>query len=124
MSPASTGLVLFGHGARDPRWREPFDRLLDVVAARHHGPVALAFLEHMEPDLAAACRAVVARGATRVVVVPLLLGTGGHARRDLPLLVEAAARACGVPVASVAPAGENAGVLDALAVYCLGAAGA
>lgn len=29
----SHGIVLFGHGARDPRWAEPFERL----AARLRG---------------------------------------------------------------------------------------
>ena len=50
----STGLILFAHGARDARWREPFDRLQALVAQRHPGPVALAFLELMSPDLAQA----------------------------------------------------------------------
>lgn len=122
MSASSPGLILFGHGARDPRWREPFERLLAAVATRHPAPVSLAFLEHMQPDLQAACLDVVARGARSIVVVPLFLGTGGHIRRDLPLLLQSAARGCGVLVRGVGPAGEDSAVLDALAVYCLGAA--
>ncbi len=48
---SSHGIVLFGHGARDPRWAEPFERL----AARLRGApspaahVTLAFLELMTP---------------------------------------------------------------------------
>ncbi len=115
----STGLVLFGHGARDPRWREPFDRLKRLVSARHPGPVSLAFLELMEPDLLAAVKGLAERGATRIVVVPMFLGTGGHIQRDLPLLINAAAAAVNVPVSTVMPAGEDTAVLDALAEYCL-----
>ena len=115
----SIGLVLFGHGARDVRWREPFDQLLRMVAARHQGPVSLAFLEMMEPDLTGAVRALVSKGATRVVVVPLFLGTGGHIRRDLPLLIDAAATNAGIPVQAVMPAGDDTEVLQALAEYCL-----
>lgn len=122
-STSNAALVLFGHGARDPRWREPFDRLAVQVASNHPGPVSLAFLELMQPDLEHACRDVVARGAQAIVVVPLFLGTGGHIRRDLPLLLEKAARGCGVAVTAAAPAGEDAAVLEALAAYCLRAAG-
>jgi len=115
----SIGLVLFGHGARDPRWREPFDSLVRAVSKRHSGPVSLAFLELMEPSLSAAVGQLVERGASRVVVVPLFLGTGGHIRRDLPALIEEAARAAKIPVSAVTPAGEDQMILDALAEYCL-----
>jgi sirohydrochlorin cobaltochelatase len=117
----TTGLVLFAHGARDPRWREPFDRLLGLVAGRHRGPTACAFLELMSPDLPTACRQLAADGADRIVVVPLFLGTGGHLRKDLPALLEAAARSAGVPVSGVPAAGEQPAVLAALADYCLSA---
>jgi sirohydrochlorin cobaltochelatase len=115
----TTGLVLFAHGARDPRWREPFDRLLSLVSERHPGPVMCAFLEFMAPDLPAACRRLAAAGAARIVVVPLFLGTGGHLRQDLPALLAAAGQAAGVPVAGVPAAGEHPLVLAALAEYCL-----
>jgi sirohydrochlorin cobaltochelatase len=114
----STGLVLFAHGARDARWREPFNRLHAKVAARHPGPVELAFLELMPPDLGQACQAVVRAGAQRIVVVPLFLGTGGHLRNDLPGLLAAAQARTGVPVVASGAAGEDDYVLTALAEYC------
>jgi sirohydrochlorin cobaltochelatase len=117
----TTGLVLFAHGGRDPRWREPFDRLLALVAQRHPGPVSCAFLEFTTPDLPSACEQLVSAGATQVVVVPLLLGTGGHLRQDLPALLAAAQERAGVPVAGVPAAGESPLVLQALAEYCLAA---
>lgn len=115
----TTGLVLFGHGARDARWRQPFDQLLNLVSPRHTGPVSLAFLEHMQPDLTAACTALARAGATRIAVVPLFLGTGGHLREDVPALVSAAQQQAGVPVSVATAAGEDATVLRALAEYCL-----
>src|SRR5262245_27323132 len=99
----TTGLVLFAHGARAARWREPFDRLLEQVEQTHAGPVSLAFLEHMQPDLPSACAALARGGATRIVVVPLFLGTGGHLRDDMPALISTAEQQAGVPVSS-APA--------------------
>jgi sirohydrochlorin cobaltochelatase len=118
----TTGLLLFGHGARDARWREPFDRLRAMVAARYAGPVELAFLELMSPELGAACETLAKAGANRVLVVPLFLGTGGHLRKDLPSLLAGAQARAGVPVASVAAAGEDEAVLTAIADYCLRAA--
>ena len=32
-----TGLILFAHGARDPRWAEPFERLKRKVEAARPG---------------------------------------------------------------------------------------
>ena len=65
----------------------------------------------MAPDLAEAARRLAAAGASRIDVVPLFLGTGGHLRNDLPPLVEAvrggAARRCEI---RLHPAiGENDG---------------
>ena len=115
----TTGLILFGHGARDPRWREPFDRLAALVAESHPGPVSLAFLEMMSPDLQAACRSLVECGAQRVVVVPLFLAAGGHLRKDLPVMLESAREAVGVPVTAAEAIGEDSQVRAALADYCL-----
>ena len=41
----------------------------------------------MAPDLAEPAPRSSAPGATRIDVVPLFLGTGGHVREDLPPLV-------------------------------------
>ena len=62
-------IVLFGHGAREARWREPFDRLASLwKAQRPQVPVELAFLELMHPNLEEAIIAQVSAGATEVVV--------------------------------------------------------
>jgi sirohydrochlorin cobaltochelatase len=85
-----TGWLLFAHGARDPEWARPFE----AVAARLQGErpgdaVRLAYLEFMAPDLGSAADALAAEGCTRIEVVPLFLGTGGHVRRDVPPLLDA-----------------------------------
>jgi len=116
---ATTGLIIFGHGARDMRWREPFDRLLEIVEARVPGPVSLAFLDAMSPDLATACEDLAQRGAQEIVVVPVFFGTGGHLREDLPKLIAAARDRCAVPVSAVGAIGEDHRVLLVLADYCV-----
>jgi sirohydrochlorin cobaltochelatase len=62
-----TGLILFVHGARDPRWAVPFERLRNLVAARSPDiPVTIAFLEHARPDLTQAAIDIAASGARRM----------------------------------------------------------
>ena len=119
-------IVLFAHGARDPRWAEPFE----AVAARMRAaapavPVALAYLELMAPSLDVAVARLVGAGATKVDIVPLFLGTGGHLRDDLPPLVERLrASHPAVELALHAAIGEHAGVSEAMARAALAAAGA
>ncbi|WP_176156984.1 sirohydrochlorin chelatase [Burkholderia multivorans] len=117
----SHGIVLFGHGARDPRWAEPFERLAARLRATGSAAqVSLAFLELMTPSLDAAVAAQVAAGCTRVTVVPVFFGQGGHVRRDLPQLIDACRAAHpGVEIRCATAVGEDDGVLDAIARYCI-----
>jgi len=112
-----TGLILFAHGARDPRWAEPFERLKrKVQTARPGVPVALAYLEIMEPDLAGAADQLIAAGCRSLRIVPIFLGQGGHVREDLPAIVAAlVARHPAIAIALVTPVGEHDAVLDRIA---------
>jgi sirohydrochlorin cobaltochelatase len=83
------GLILFAHGARDPRWSQPFEAVAQRVRAARPGcAVQLAYLEFMAPTLLDAAATLVRSGCTQVQVLPLFLGTGGHVRKDLPLLMD------------------------------------
>ena len=83
-------LIFFGHGARDARWREPFDRLSALWREQQpQVPSAVAFLEMMEPNLAEAVAQLVGQGATVIQVIPVFFGQGGHLRNDFPKLLEA-----------------------------------
>jgi len=116
------GLILFAHGARDPRWAEPLTRLRDRVAGQAPGPVSVAFLDIMQPDLPTAADSLVAAGCRGLCIVPIFLGQGGHVRRDLAALLEAvSARHPGVGIHVVPAVGEDDTVIDALAAYSLAA---
>ncbi|KXU89318.1 cobalamin biosynthesis protein CbiX [Paraburkholderia monticola] len=122
---AMHGLILFGHGARDARWREPFERLAGKLRAARTAPgeaqaVALAFLELMEPDLPTAVAQLVTQGCDAITVVPVFFGQGGHVRQDLPAIVDRCRAAHpGVEIRCAVAVGEDDSVLDALAQYCL-----
>jgi sirohydrochlorin cobaltochelatase len=112
-----TGLILFAHGARDPAWAAPFDAVAARVRrAQPDAEVRLAFLELMAPSLPEAGAALVAAGCTRVSVLPLFLGAGGHVRKDLPKLVDALRAAHPTVLFALHGAvGEDDGVIAAMA---------
>lgn len=119
------GLLLFAHGARDPNWSRPFEAVLDSV--RRHAPdltVALSYLEFMSPNLIDAGQALAEAGCTQVDVVPLFLGTGGHVRRDLPLLIDTLRSAHPQATWTVRPSiGETPAVIEAMAAASLAGLG-
>ena len=115
------GLILFAHGARDPRWALPFEAVARRVReADPHLAVQLAFLEFMAPGLIDAGHALAQAGCTRVDVVPLFLGAGGHVRKDLPLLLgELAVLHQNITWQLRAAIGEAQSVIDAMAQAAL-----
>jgi sirohydrochlorin cobaltochelatase len=115
------GLLLFAHGARDPAWARPFERIAEHLrAAAPELNVGLAFLELMQPRLGEAADVLVAQGCTQITVVPLFLGAGGHVRRDLPLLLdELRLRHPHLSLRATAAIGEIDSVTQALATATL-----
>ena len=114
-------IILFGHGSRDPLWRLPMETVAARLRAMQPGvPVRCAYLELDQPDLAAAAGDLVAAGAGRITVVPMFLGTGRHAREDLPALVQTLEAAHpAVTFLLQKPVGEDGRVVDLLAKIAL-----
>ena len=118
---ARRGVLLFAHGSRDARWREP----VEAVAARIRSQdpqvlVACSYLEMVAPDLPTAAARLVADGVTTLRIVPLFLGIGKHAREDLPLLIDALRAAHpSVEVGVASAVGEDPRVIDLLAHIAL-----
>lgn len=109
-------IILFGHGARDSRWREPFDRLVSLWRSQHPDVLAeLAFLEMMEPSLVEAVAALVDKGAMQITIIPVFFGQGGHLRNDFPLLLSECQKKFSTVSLSTTPAvGEDPSVLQAI----------
>jgi sirohydrochlorin cobaltochelatase len=114
-------LILFAHGARDPRWMEPFQRLRQITQSRMPDlTVELAFLELMTPRLPDLVDSMLDEGCTDITVVPVFFGQGGHVLRDLPAMIAQLRSAHPALKLTVAPAvGEDAEVLNAIAAYCI-----
>jgi len=116
------GLLLFCHGARDAAWAKPFEAVAARLRqARPGTPLVLSFLEFMTPSFSEAAEQLVALGCTRVHVMPLFLGTGGHVRRDIPPLMDSLRERHGARVEWLLhpPLGEHEAVLQAMCDACL-----
>ena len=113
----SRAIILFGHGSRDPLWRLP----METVAARLRTAapdtaVRCAYLELQAPSLPDAAAELAGTGADHVTVLPMFLGTGRHAREDLPLLMDQLRAAHpGVVFELRKTVGEDNRVLDLIA---------
>ena len=92
------GVLLIGHGTRNQGGMAQFHNLCRCVASRLHPvPVEQAFLELQQPDIGQAINRLIERGARRLTVMPLLLFAAGHAKRDIPAAIQAAAERSSVP---------------------------
>jgi sirohydrochlorin cobaltochelatase len=75
MANGTVAVVLLAHGARDPRWGEPFLRVAEQVKAEAPDlDVQLAYLEHLPPSLEEAVHGLARRGARSIRIVPLFFG--------------------------------------------------
>jgi sirohydrochlorin cobaltochelatase len=118
----TTGIILFAHGARDPNWARPLERLKRMLGERMpEAMIESAFLEHMTPTLEDAASGLIERGASELSVVPVFIANGGHLREDLPRRVEALnAQHPGVPVRIAPPIGEVDTILSAISGWIEG----
>jgi sirohydrochlorin ferrochelatase len=79
-----TAVLLIAHGSRHQPANDDLRAMAERFAAQGEQPIVEAcFLELAEPDIATGGSRCVARGATRVLMVPYFLSAGVHLLRDL-----------------------------------------
>ena len=80
------GILVLGHGTRDPTSEN--SRVVAMNAERvsraGYGRVAYAFNEFNGPSIADAMAELVGKGAERIVVVPLFIADGVHLGEEIP----------------------------------------
>ncbi|GAB1392236.1 CbiX/SirB N-terminal domain-containing protein [Rhodocyclaceae bacterium] len=115
------GIILFGHGARNPEYIQPFKRIQALVASKQPDvPVEIGFLELTQPPLEASIESLVKLGVTEVKVVPIFFAPGRHVLKDLPeLLGNAMDRFPGIDFEVAACVGEVASVIEAMASHAI-----
>ncbi len=83
-SSEQTAVLLIAHGSRhQPANDDLHDMAARISAQGEHSIVEACFLELAEPDIGTGGHRCVARGATRVLMVPYFLSAGVHLLRDL-----------------------------------------
>ncbi|MFH1871491.1 MAG: CbiX/SirB N-terminal domain-containing protein [Pseudomonadota bacterium] len=114
-------ILLYGHGARNPEWAEPFHRIRAAIKSRDSKAlVEPGFLELMRPSFDEGVDCLVDQGATQIVVVPIFMAAGSHVKKDLPqLAANAMDRHPGLVIELAKPVGEAETVLAAMADYAL-----
>ena len=117
-----TCVLIVGHGSRDAGANAEFEAVAAAYrAARPELRVEIGYIELARPLVGEALESIAAQEMRRIVVVPLFLFAAGHAKNDLPLVIDetrrrfpaveiAAAPALGVHPALVDLAYERAAI--------------
>lgn len=79
------GILICGHGSRDPEGVEGFKALVALLQKRYpQRMVDYGFLEFSHPVYAAAVERMYLAGVREITAVPAILFAGGHAKNDIP----------------------------------------
>lgn len=79
------GILLCGHGSRDPRGTAAFRDLVAAMQRRHPDKIVdYGFLEFAHPVYAAAVERMYQQGVRQIIALPVILFAGGHAKNDIP----------------------------------------
>jgi len=79
------GVMLCGHGSRDPDALTEFQALATGLRARLPGTeIATGYLEFARPTIRDGLEELMARGGRRILAVPAMLFAASHVKNDLP----------------------------------------
>ncbi len=90
VSPIKIGLVIIGHGSRDPDALAEFLSLIQMIDAAGQAIIESGYLEFGSPTIQEAIDCAVTRGATALVVLPAMLTSGRHLTVHIPAHIETA----------------------------------
>ena len=86
--PSNIGIVLCGHGSRDPQAVEEFVDVVNKIKSRIPSiPVAFGFLEFNRPIISEALDQLKNMGVEKVIALPAMLFAAGHTKNDIPALL-------------------------------------
>jgi len=86
--PSNIGIVLCGHGSRDPQAVREFINVVDKIKSRIPNiPVVFGFLEFNRPIISEALDQLRNIGVERVIALPAMLFAAGHTKNDIPAVL-------------------------------------
>ncbi len=98
-STEKLGVMLCGHGSRDIEAVTQFAKLSEALKQRlPQYPVEYGYLEFAKPIIRTGLDALKEQGVTRVLAVPGMLFAAGHAKNDIPSVLNTYAAANGLQI--------------------------
>jgi len=97
--PSNIGIVLCGHGSRDPQAVKEFLKVVDKIKLRIPNiPVTYGFLEFNRPIISEALDQLINMGVERIIALPAMLFAAGHTKNDIPVVLNKYSAENGVPI--------------------------
>ncbi len=107
------GLLIVGHGTRQPRGQDEFWGLVRQVSQLLPDvPLQGAFLEWATPTIDDSLQRLAQRGVASVALMPLLLLAAGHAKQDIPAIAHAASDRLGLQLDLLPVLGDHPNLLS------------
>ena len=86
--PSNIGILLCGHGSRDPQAVKEFINVVNKIKSRIPNiPVTYGFLEFNRPIISVALDQLRNMGVERVIALPAMLFAAGHTKNDIPAVL-------------------------------------
>ncbi len=97
--PPNIGILLCGHGSRDPKAVKEFINVVEKIKSRiPYIPVVFGFLEFNRPIISAALDQLRDMGVERVIALPAMLFAAGHTKNDIPAVLNKYSAENGLPI--------------------------
>tara|TARA_B100000965_G_scaffold389470_1_gene395156 strand:+ start:1845 stop:2909 length:1065 start_codon:yes stop_codon:yes gene_type:complete len=97
--PSNIGILICGHGSRDPQAVKEFINVVEKIKVRLPNiPVAFGFLEFNRPIISSALDQLRNIGVERVIALPAMLFAAGHTKNDIPAVLNNYTAKYGLPI--------------------------
>ena len=97
--PSKIGIVICGHGSRDPQAVKEFTNVVKKIKCRIPNiPVAFGFLEFNRPIICEALDQLRNLGVERIIALPAMLFAAGHTKNDIPVVLNKYSAENGIPI--------------------------
>lgn len=78
-------ILFVGHGSKDPEGNQEVIQFINTLAPQLEFPILeTCFLEFEQPTVSQGLETCIQKGATRIVIIPLMLFAAGHAKLHIP----------------------------------------
>ncbi len=97
--PSNLGIVLCGHGSRDPQAVKEFINVVNKIKCKIPNiPVSFGFLEFNRPIISEALDQLRNMGVERIIALPAMLFAAGHTKNDIPAVLNQYTTQNGLPI--------------------------